>query len=467
MELPEGFALQTKVAAISDRNFLEQYYKLEWDQMPNQETFLYLKQQQDNWAWTFLTQPHLRPWLTETEWLPRGEGWLLGQSLFNIFTYNTHASAGYAELIPEKGGAPPVTPTDVRVNTGRFDWWQDISMPFQAGPFKIVPYGVLDLTYYTEDVNGTDTGRIYGGGGLRASLPFSRIFPDIESEFFNLNGINHKIVFSTNYYIAGTNVGFNQLPQLDRLDDDATDQAIRDITPKQPQINPTDGVFLATSPLFNLQRYAIRRLVDTNTDTLDNIQELQMDVRQRWQTKRGYPGQQHIVDFMTLDLSATYFPAANRDNFGHDFAFLQYDWLWNIGDRTSLQSTGWVDPIDKGARVFTVGAYLDRPDRTSIYLGFRETEPVHSRLAIASLSYVFSPKYSFTASTAYDFGTTQAISNTLFLTRMGTDLQVSLGVTYNAMQNAFGVLFEVLPIAAAGRAGRSLVGASSTGGLGR
>lgn len=466
-ELPDGFSLQSKVALLSDQNVLEQFYKLEWDQAPNQETFIYLKQQQDNWAWTFLGQPHLRPWITETAWLPRGEGWLLGQSPFELFTYNAHVSAGYAQLHPTREPAFAVTPTDQRVNTGRFDWWQELSLPFQAGPFKLVPYGVLDLTYYTDDLTGDDAGRIYGGGGLRGSIPFTRLYPDVESCFFNLNGINHKMVLSANYFIAGSNIAYSQLPQLDRLDDDATDQAMRDITPQQQWLNPSDGVFLATSPLFDLQRYAIRRLVDTRTDTLDDIQVLQMGLRQRWQTKRGYPGMQHVVDFATLDLGASYFPAAQRDNFGSDFAFLEYNWLWNVGDRTSIQSTGWVDPIDNGARVFTVGAALDRPDRTSLYIGYRQIEPVHSQLVIASLGYVFSPKYSVTASTAYDFGTTQALSNALFFTRQGKDLQVSLGFTYNAMQNNFGVLFEILPIAASGRAGRSMVSAAGPGALGR
>ena len=43
---------------------------------------------------------------------------------------------------------------------------------------------------------------------------------------------------------------------------------------------------------------------------------MQLDINQRWQTKRGYPGMEHIIDWMTLDLKATVFPTPNRDNFG-------------------------------------------------------------------------------------------------------------------------------------------------------
>jgi hypothetical protein len=450
-DLPYGFTVQSQLSALSDKNFLEQYYKIEFDTDVNQETFLYVKQQQDNWAWTVLAEPRIRRWVTETESLPRLDGYLIGQSFFDRLTYNAHASAGYFRLQTTDQPPPPVVSTDVNVNTARFDLWQELSLPFYLGPAKIVPYGILDLTQYTEDINGSDRGRIYGGGGVRASMPLTRTFPDVQSVLLNLNGINHKVVLSTNYYIAQTNEPFTRFPQLDRLYDDATDQAIRDITPVQPIFNPQFGPFLATlgqpNSLYNPQRYAIRRLVDTATDTLDDIEVLQLDIRQRLQTKRGYPGQQHIVDWMTLDLSGSFFPHANRDNFGERFAFLEYDWLWNIGDRTALASTGWIDPIDQGAKVFTIGAYLNRPDRTNFYLGYRQIEPVQSKAVTGAVTYVFSPKYATTFSSTYDFGVNQnhSLSNSLVLTRMGSDLQVSLGFTYNAITNNFGVVVEVLP----------------------
>ena len=66
-------------------------------------------------------------------------------------------------------------------------------------------YGMLDLTAYTHDLNGDSTGRVYGGGGVRGSIPFTRIYSDVQSDLFNLCGINHKIVLGGNYYIAKSN----------------------------------------------------------------------------------------------------------------------------------------------------------------------------------------------------------------------------------------------------------------------
>jgi hypothetical protein len=252
-------------------------------------------------------------------------------------------------------------------------------------------------------------------------------------------------VLSTNYFYAESNEPYTKLPQLDRLNDDATDQALRDIRPLLPSLNPANGTVLATSKLYDPQLYAIRQLIDNRIDTLDSIEVLQVDINQRLQTKRGYPGSEHIVDWMTLDLSASYFPNSTRDNFGERFAFLQYDYLWNVGDRTAIASTGWIDPVTDGARVFTIGGYFNRTDRTNFYLGYREIEPVGSRAVTGAVTYVFSPKYSLTASSTYDFGTQQSLSNNLVLTRIGSDLTVSLGISYNALTSSVGGIVEIVP----------------------
>ena len=62
-----------------------------------------------------------------------------------------------------------------------------------------------------------------------------------------------------------------------------------------------------------------------------------------------------------------------------------------------------------------------------------------------AVTYVFSPKYAMTASTTYDFGTSTALSNSLILTRMGSDVQVNFGITYNALTASVGVQFEIIP----------------------
>src|SRR5206468_4308389 len=197
-------------------------------------------------------------------------------------------------------------------------------------------------------------------------------------------------------------------PLLDRLNDDATDQSFRNITPFQSLFVPgTSGLLLMNAPGFspyNPQLYAIRRVVENRLDTLDDVNVLQADVRQRLQTKRGYPGMEHTVDFLTLDVSASYFPDAARDNFGHPFAFLEYATVWNVGDRTALVSNGWFEPYEGGSRYWTAGMYLNRTDRTSLYVGYRQTDPLNSKAVSLNVSYQLSHRYYVSAGAAYDFG---------------------------------------------------------------
>lgn len=450
--MPYGFSFMSQISPVSDRNFIEQYYKRPWDLDPNFDTFLFGKEQQDNWAWSAMVMPRLRPWVTMTQDLPRLDGWLIGQDFFHFITYTSRINAEYASLLTSSDPLPQVSVTDVNVATFRGDLMQEAEVPFLLGPLKLAPYGRWELTGYSRDVQGNAIGRSWEAAGLRASIPFTHLYSDVASELWNLNGLNHKIAFNANYIDAYSNVPYTFLPQLDRLNTDAANQALRDIRPYQIFFNPNavfdnHGLSLIFSPYFNTpQTMAIRRLLlERDIDTLDTIEELQLQINQRLQTKRGFPGNQHIVDWMIFDLSATYFPAANRDNFGHAWSFLQYNYLWNVGDRTSLASTGWTDPFPGGVRVWTVGGYFNRPDRTNFYLGFRYIDPLQVRAVTAAVTYVFSPKYAATASSTYDFGTGEAFANSLMFTRMGSDLQVSLGVSYNALQSNFNFLFNIVP----------------------
>jgi hypothetical protein len=444
-ELPYGFSVLGQFAFVSDRNFIEQFFLNSWTNDLNYDTYLYVKQQQDNWAWSVYTQGHPRAWLTETEWLPRGDGYLLGQTfLDDILVSTSRASVGYAQLRPTDTVPFAYLPTDVRTNTARLDLWEELSVPFYAGPVKVVPYVKGDLAYYSQDVDGDSLGRVYGGAGVRWSLPFSRLFPDIHSDLFNLNTIYHKVTLTGNYYLSQSNASLNEVPQLDRVNDDATDQALRDIRPWYNYLLPGTANNLKTSNLFNPQFYALRRLVDTSPDTLDSMQVLQLGVRQRWQTRRGFPGEDHVVDWMTLNVDLSLFPQATRDDLGHTFGILQYDWKWNVGDRTALVSSGWFEPFSGGAQQWDFGLNINRPDQTNFYLAYRQIDPVNSKAVVASIIYPFSAKYAMTASTVWDFGA--HVSNySLMLSRMGTDIMVGLGLTYNSTLNTFGVAFEIMP----------------------
>lgn len=479
-DLDDYWTFIGQASYLSDRNFLEQYFRPEFTEDLNQETFAYLQYVSGNFLGSVIAEPNIRDWVNETERLPEGRLHLVGQDLFRLFSYHTRASAGYYSLhttsdVPPTliGPVPgeflryrPLPPSSDLPNftdfsLGRFDWRQELELPFLLGPVKFSPYGLLDLSYYTRTLDGNGVGRLVGGGGVRFAMPLSRLYPEITSLFFNVQGVHHKISIEGEYRWQTANVDFRRLPLVDRLDDDATDQARRDLRLYQlGLLPPTLGLIQfaalprATQPLYDPQLYALRRGILDYPEVLDDLQFLRLEIRQRWQTKRGLPGQERIIDWITLNLGGTWFPDARRDNFNEPFAFLEYDFTWHLGDRTTLVSSGWIDPFDQGARYFNAGLFIERPERLAFYAGFRQIDPLGVSALIFSSSYVLSPKYQVTLSSTYDFGQGQNLGNSIVFSRYGSDLQVNLGFTYDALRKNFGVMFEVFPILAAPSATR-------------
>jgi len=474
-DLPGGFDIYAQVSKNSDRNFLEQYYKYEFDTSPNQATFAMIKQQQDIWSWSALVEGRINPWITTTESFPRLDGYLQGWKLLDRVTSHTHATLGFHRLAVSNdpplplANAPPGTflpeGTTTNGSTGRAAIFQELALPLQWGAFHVAPYLKGAVVGYTEDVNGDVATQLWGGLGVRAHLPLTRLYDGIQSELLNVNGLNHKINLQANYFYAEATQRYTRFLQIDRLNDFATDQANREFRPFQPIYNSAAGLALATSPLYDPQRLALRRLVENRFDTLDQIHVVQLEARQRLQTKRGVLGSQHIIDWMSLDAGVSLYPQADRDNFGKAVAFLEYDYTWNIGDRTSFQSSGWYDPNDNGPRVTTVGLFFDRPDRTTYFVGYRQIDPLQSRAITGAVTYTFSEKYSMTLSASYDLGLSAAFGNSLIFTRTGRDLQISLGFTYNSLQNNFGAIVEIVPNLAS-RRGTPGLGGGLLGGQG-
>ena len=454
-------------AYLSDKNFMEQFYKNRHDTDPNQETFAYVYGARDNFAWSMLGNVNVnRPWVTETQWLPRADAALIGENFFDLLSYTTRASAGYARFRPadQAQTAKPILAGDqTAVNTLRGDWYQRASLPVDLGPFRLEPYGIMDVTAYSEDQTGKGRGRFFGAGGAKLSVPFSKLDAEMNNELLNVRGIYHKVEVGLNYYNAYTDTDPKTLPQLDRLNDDVSDYSFRAFRRfggiyRAPGgdlfANTPAGQAVAFSPVFDQQDLANRRILQSRTDILNTMEVLQGEIRQRWQTKRGPEGNEHTVDWMALNLKASYYPNKNRDNYGESFGSLQYDYLWNIGDRTAITSSGWFETHQLGTKFFQAGIHFNRTDGSNFYFGYRHTDPLGSRLLVAVFGYQFSQKYSVSVINAYDLSNNFSQTSSIAFNRTGTDMTMSLGVSYNAFQNNLGLQFLLVPNAALfGRSG--------------
>jgi hypothetical protein len=183
-----------------------------------------------------------------------------------------------------------------------------------------------------------------------------------------------------------------------------------------------------------------------SAEIADDLMALRMGVRQRWQTKRGPAGNQHIVDWLTLDMNATYFPDDQRDNFGQEFGLLDYDLRWHLGDRFTVLSDGFADLFGDGLKTISGGILINRPTLGNGYLGVRSiTGPITSNVLVGSFSYRLSEKWITTAGAAFDFENTGNIGQSFTVTRIGESFNVTAGFNVDSSKDNVGVAFLVEP----------------------
>ncbi len=447
-ELPGDFRFSAEVGWLSDRNFLEQYFEREWDELKDQTTALELQQTRDNTAWSIMADARLNEFFTQTEWLPRADHFWLGQSIFrDAFTWYEHSSVGYARL---RTAAAPTDPADapwalmpweLASREGeRLVTRQEVDYPLQLGPVKVVPYALGELAHWGEDMAGDDLQRAYYQAGLRASMPMWRVNPMAENRLLNVHGLAHKVVFDAELAFAESNRDLTLLPLYDPLDDDSIEALRRHLTSLPPVLSP-----------FDPRSYALRTgmagwVTAPSTEVADDLLAMRLGMRHRWQTKRGMPGNRRIIDWITLDAGTTWFPEENRDNFGTGVGLVDYDFRWHVGDRLTLVSDGLFDFFDDGQRVLNVGGFLSRPPRGSLYVGMRLLDgPISSSILSMSYTYWMSPKWISSFGTSIDLGGEGNIGQRFTVTRIGESLLISAGFNVDAARNNVGVNLAIEP----------------------
>lgn len=450
-----GWQITGEIGYVSDRNFLEQYFEHEWDQQKDQSTGLEILRNFGNQTIAISADVRLNEFFTQTEQLPRIDHYILGQSVFGTgLVWNAHSHGGYYRMKPADA---PVNPVDLAkfdplaweadVEGARAGTRQELEYPFQVGALKVTPYALGDATYYGEDLFGNDLTRLYGQGGVRLSLPFWKVDPSVQSTLLNVNGLAHKVTLDADLFYADANTDLATLPLYDALDDDAQ-EAFR----RRFFFDTFAGVPGGNTPLqYDERFFALRSgmqnyVTGSSSEIADDMTVAKLGLRQRWQTKRGYPGQERIVDWIELDLEGSVFPNADRDNFGADVGLLNYGFRWHVGDRFTLLSDGYADVYGDGLRTVSVGGLMSRPEVGNFYLGFRSIEgPITSSIITASVAYRMSDKWIGNAGASYDLGPTGNIGQTLSFTRIGESFLLRFGIKSDSSRGNVGAVFAIEP----------------------
>jgi len=450
--LPDNFQFTGEIGLISDRNFLEEYFEEEWDELKDQTTGFELKRLMDNHSLNLSADLRVNSFFTTTEG-GRIDHYLLGASPFeDTTTFFSHSQAGYLHL-----GilTTPKDPADA-ANWGRLPWEinsqgerlatrNEIDLPFDLGPFKIVPYALGEAAHWGEVLDGQPDDRLYGQVGVRASIPFWAANPYIQNELLNVNGLAHKVVFDADIGYTDASRNVDDFPLYDPVDDDNIEDfrrrfAFQDFGAIPPVPAPFDERFYGV-------RYGLMNNVTSPaTEIADDMFAARLGLQQRWQTKRGGPLNQRIVDWITLDTNAVIFPDPNRDNFGEELGLVDYSFAWHVGDRLTMVSSGYFEFYNEGPRYVTVGGFLNRPPRGSLYLGFRSLEgPMESNIIVAAYNYRMSPKWASTFGTTFDVSGNGNIGQNFTLIRIGESFNISLGLNVDASKGNFGVNFGIEP----------------------
>jgi hypothetical protein len=463
--LQDGYQLTGEFGIISDFNFLEQYFEREWDQLKDQSTDLEFKRYVDNRSWSIFGSARLNPFFTETQWLPRFDHFWLGQPLLNDrLTWYEHTNLAYAQM---KTLEPPTDPVDAAI-WGTLPWEgppnsihqgdreatrHEIDAPFALGVVKFDPYVLGELAHWGENLSFADQSRAYGAVGIRASMPMWSVNPQIQSDLFNVHGIAHKAVFETDVTYAQATTNMTTLPLYDPLDDNDI-EAFRRKFPFYDFGGPPPVPFQ-----FDERSYALRRglgnwVSSPSTEIADDLFTARLGMRNRWQTKRGPIGQQRIIDWIVLNTDVTIFPNPNRDNFGQTVGLFDYDFRWHVGDRTTIVSDAYYDFFSNAPHYVTVGTFINRPPRGSIYFGYRSLNgPINSNVIATSYTYRMSPKWMSTFGTTFDVAESRNIGQNFTITRIGESFLFVFNINVDTSKGNVGANVAIQPRFLQGRLG--------------
>lgn len=417
--LPKDWELTFEASYITDPTFLQMYEEDEYFEGKDQETLIYLKKQKDNWAFTALAQWRILDFLTQTEHLPDFGFNLIGQDVGSVATLFSESHAGVVRYLPDdrrvfnnKRYADNTEESDF---TPRLNERAEINLPLALGPVKVVPFSTGRADYWSStptisDVDGA-AWRGFIDYGLRGSTYLARAYPDVSSRLLDINGIKHIV-------------------------------------------KPDVGAWMAHSNLTSQDLYPF----DQGIESVDAFGGATAGLRQRWQTKRGGPGQWRTVDLLTLDLEYGYFGSgARKDQTTHGEYFmsrpedsitsdyLSADLNYRLSDTTAFLWDFTYDIEENRVGKTDVSIAVERLPRVSYFFGWRYIGQTESNLLGGGANYKLNEKHTIAARAYYDLEEGQMAEWTITLLRKLPRWYVAITGGYDAIDDEWSLTLAAWP----------------------
>jgi len=431
--LPYNWQLTAEASYLSDKNFLESFYRSEFYVGKEQETIVHAKRIEDNWGLSLLGKTRINDFLNTLEELPTAEFHWTGQSFFDDrLTFYSDTQASRLRQRYDPSYIDPGSEQFFSFATTR----NEIDMPMTMGKAKIVPFVAGTVAYedglgfYRELDGGLAEGQEnvwFGETGFRASTqPYWKVYPNVKSELWDLNQMRHLI----KPYL--TAVAYTQ----------------------------NDSVF-------------------EQRDTLN------VGISQRLQTKRGLGDKQRDVDWMRLDMDVTWvnnsgddsagadkfiwnkpfippintfsqiIPQQDRrgsDLFGPRRNYFGADYSWLLSDTTAVLSDMNYDMQSGVVQQFNVGFSHLRWPNLQYYIGSRYLRRLDngygeygSNAVTFAVTYVLDPRYTMVYSQQVDFDYGATIRSDLTLIRQYHRLYWGLTFSADESLDRQSIVFSLWP----------------------
>ncbi|MDP6543990.1 MAG: hypothetical protein QGH60_08355 [Phycisphaerae bacterium] len=367
--LSNDWQLQAEFSYISDRTYLEKFFPSEFHSGKDQETLIYAKKQRDNWVFDTLLQGRVNSFYTRTESLPDLGFFVIGQKLGDMpLVWFSEQHAGIKRWRPDTAIADM---TQGSTSLVRLDTRQEVNLPVHIGPINFLPYLTGRMTHWTASrAPDGDKTRPYGQVGVRASTRIWRLYENVKSRLWDLNGLRHVLTPEVTAFLA---------------DAHGVDPA--GLWPFDPGIEPN----------------------------ISSLSGFSAGLTQRLQTKRGRPGKRRIVDWMRFKVEAGAFSNSNNTlpadgrvfGYAPEYSlgrnFVNADYEWNIAEGTTIGAAGNYDVNTGKLGHFGVGLSVTRDPRFKYYVGLFALPAVDSSVGTVGFTYQINNKYSLSVFEQYDF----------------------------------------------------------------
>jgi hypothetical protein len=411
--LEDDWQLSLEFSYLSDRTFLEEFFEPEFDNDKEQETLLYLKKQQDNWAFTALLQTRLMDFLTQTERYPDLAYFKIGEPLGDRVTWYSENRLGVVRYRTADQTLWDILrdgPNKSSGATGRADTRQEFDAPFDLGSWRFVPFVTGRGSAWTDSPHDGGMERAYGSLGVRGTTYLSRIYPEYRSEILDADGVRHIIKPEIAAWTAGSNLDPHDLYPFDQT-----------------------------------------------VEGMHDAGGASLGVRQRWQTKRGEGENRRNVDVFTHDLEMAVFDNATGDDITNGFAsysrpensiarnHVNSSTIWRVNDRTAILSEMNYDLNDSEVDILNISMAVERTPRLSYLIGYRFIDQSESNLLGFDLNYRLTEKHSLAFRESFDLDRGETLDFTVALIRKHPRWFSAVSFNLDESEDDFGVSLSIWP----------------------